>query len=696
MGFMTNMRDNTGVILWILVFAFGVIWVLQDSGGLDVVGQTGNNIGTVNGAAVTLDEYNQAIETQIQNYQQRTGESMPPQMMDQTRDRVFDSLVELRLREQELDRLGIGVSDEELVEMIQGEEPHPIILSYFGDGEGGVDRALLQNFISNPQARDQWLAIEEYIRGERKRQKLDNLIAHTVRISDADVRDEHIRQNRTADVRYVSLRYAALPDDSISYDEGDLRAFYNDNREDFARNRTYTMSYVTRSKAPTAEDTSAVFADLEGLREAFVAAEDDSLFLMRNGSRRPWTDAYFRPDELSEPIANVVFADDVEEGEVVGPLIADGQVHLIKVIDVQPPEDPAVRASHILFRAPEADTEARAEARDNASDVLSEIRGGADFAEMARMHSDDATASRGGDLGWFGPGRMVEPFEDAAFDARVDQVVGPVETQFGVHLIKVTERATVEAQIADFALDLQPSVATLNRVQETLEDLQYFSVEGGDFSEEATRRNMEVQSVSVEAEQEFIPGIGFSRALLTFLDTAEAGDVSPVIELDDQFLVARIEDVTEEGYQPFEDVRSQIEPRLRNELKADIQAERMETALTETGFDGLAGALNTTERSAEALSYNNMVVPGIGRDPKFVGTALGMSEGETSDVIRGGNAVFVLHVTGIQDPPPLEPADITRIREQLLNRRRSQVRSQWITELRETADITDNRNVFLQ
>lgn len=695
MGFMTKMRDNTGVILWILVFAFGVIWVLQDSGGLDVVGQTGNNIATVNGAAVTLDEYNQAIETRIQNYQQRTGDSMPPQMMDQTRDQVFESLVELRLREQELERLGIEVSDEELVDMIQGENPHPIILSYFGDGEGGVDRALLQNFISNPQAQSQWLAIEEYIRSERKRQKLDNLIAHTVRISDADVREEHIRQNRTASVRYVTLRYAALPDDSISYDEGDLRSFYNDHREEFARNRTYALSYVTESKAPTAEDTAAVIADLQGLREAFAAADDDSTFLARNGSRRPYTDAYFRPDELSEELADAVF-DGAGEGEVVGPIIADDQVHLVKIVDVRPPEEPAVRASHILFRAAEGNEEARAEALSNAREVLSEIRGGADFAEMAREHSSDATASRGGDLGWFGPGRMVEPFEDAAFDASVGEVVGPVETQFGVHLIKVTERASVEARIADFALDLQPSVATLNSVQESLEDLQYFATEEGNFAEEAGRRNMDVQTVSVEAEQDFIPGIGFSRALLTFLDGAESGDISPVIELDDRFLVARVDEVTPEGYRPFEEVRSQIEPRLRNELKADIQAERMQSALESAGFDGLAEALNTTERTAEGLSYSNMVVPGIGRDPKFVGTALGMSEGETSRVVRGENAAFVIHVTDIQDPPPLEPDDYTRIREQLQNRRRAQVRSEWIAEMRESADIVDNRTLFLQ
>ena len=131
MGVMTKMRESTGAILWILVFAFGVIWVLQDSGGLDTIGQVGNNIGSVNGDPITVDEYNQAVDQQVQSYQNQTGDSMPPQMLDQTRDRVFNQLVEARLREQEMERLGLGVSDDELVEMIQGDDPHPIIKAYY-------------------------------------------------------------------------------------------------------------------------------------------------------------------------------------------------------------------------------------------------------------------------------------------------------------------------------------------------------------------------------------------------------------------------------------------------------------------------------------------------------------------------------------------------------------------------------------
>jgi peptidyl-prolyl cis-trans isomerase D len=694
MGVMNNLRENTGVILWILVFAFGVIWVLQDSGGLDAVGNLSNNIGTVNGDVITVDEYNQAVDQQVQSYQNQTGESMPPQMLDQARDRVFNQLVDSKLREQEMERLGLDVSDAELIEMIEGADPHPIIKAYFSDGQGGVDRALLQNFISNPEATADWLQIEAYIRSERRGQKLENLIGASVRVTEADVNAEHYRQNASANVRYVALRYSALPDTDISYDESDLKRFYNEHKDEFERKKTFDLSYVTLSKAPTKEDTATVFSDLSSLAEAFGTADDDSLFLSRNGSERPFTDAYFRQDELDEAIATLVFSG-ATEGQVLGPIISGNQVHLIKVRDIRPPEETAVKASHILFRAAEGDDEARAAARTKANDVLARLRNGADFAAMAREFSDDGSASSGGELGWFGPGRMVAPFEEAAFAATVGRVVGPVSTQFGYHLIKVTERATEEAQIADFALSLRASVQTLNRAQSALDDLQYFAAEEGGFVEEATRKGLTIQTVSVEDEQAFIPGLGNSRSLVTFMETAKVGDVTPVIELNDVFVVAVVDQINKAGFRPFEEVKDQLEPRLRNEMKAKVQVQKLTDALG-SGFDGLAAATASAEQTAEGLSFSNMIVPGIGRDPKFVGTALGMAVGSTSSVIEGENSAYVIMVTEKNDPDPLAPEMYSALYEQLKNQRQNLVRSQWITSLRESADIEDHRRLFLQ
>ncbi|RMH68296.1 MAG: peptidylprolyl isomerase [Bacteroidetes bacterium] len=694
MGTMTKLRDNTGIILWILVIAFGGLWVLQDSGVFDTIGAVGQNIATVDGTPISYEEYSQALNQQLDQYQAQTGETAPPQWVDLQREQVFQALVDDRIMQHEMDRLGITVTDDEVYEMILGENPHPIIKAYFSDGQGGVNRALLQSFIDDPEQQASLIALEQYLRAERRRQKLQNLIGATVRVSEQEVLQEYLKRNKTVDTRYVALRYAAVPDDSISISERDLRRFYDAHREEFKRNRTYTIQYVSLPKVPSAADTAAVLDDLERLRDRFAAAEDDSLFLVRNGSERPYTSATFRADELEAPIADAVFAN-LEPGRIVGPILSGNQYHLIKIQSVEPADEPVVRARHILLRAPEGNEAARAEARARANELRQRILDGESFADLAREFSEDGSAQQGGDLGWFGRGRMVEPFEEATFSARVGEITRPVETRFGIHLIQVTDRTDRAVRLADFALTLRPSVGTLNDAEERLEDLAYFASESEDFQGEAEQAGLTPTVVQVEVDQQFIPGLGNSRRLMNFLADAEPGDISEVIELNDQFIVAHVSAIQPEGYRSFDEVRSEIEPRVRTEKKKEVQRERLaRAAAAHDDLDAIGNALNVPPRTANGLRMDNPVVPGLGREPAFVGTAFGLDQGERSGVITGENAAFILEVTNIQEPPPISEAQRQQIRTQLLTQRRNQVQQQWIAGLRERADIEDNRRAF--
>src|SRR5690606_2707666 len=112
MGVMTKMRESTGVILWILVLAFGGLWVLQDSGALDNIGfQQRQNIAVVNGEPILYQEYTQALEQEVRAYQQRTGEAAPQAVRDQYSDVIYDRPVEDRPRERATDRAGTPVTD---------------------------------------------------------------------------------------------------------------------------------------------------------------------------------------------------------------------------------------------------------------------------------------------------------------------------------------------------------------------------------------------------------------------------------------------------------------------------------------------------------------------------------------------------------------------------------------------------------
>ncbi|MBW3660955.1 MAG: peptidylprolyl isomerase [Gemmatimonadetes bacterium] len=126
------------------------------------------------------------------------------------------------------------------------------------------------------------------------------------------------------------------------------------------------------------------------------------------------------------------------------------------------------------------DEEDLEEARAEAERVLVELRSGKDFAAAARQYSDDDTADRGGDLGWFGRGRMVEPFEEAAFSAQVGELVGPVETPFGYHVLQVVDRRAEEARARHILVGYELEEEDVARAQAEAERIRGLVSRGAD------------------------------------------------------------------------------------------------------------------------------------------------------------------------------------------------------------------------
>ncbi len=695
MGVMNKMRENTATILWILVISFGLIWVLQDAGTFESLGnRAARTVAEVDGKDLEYKDYARRVEQYMQFYQNQTGESPSPQMMEIYRKQAFDDMVNSVLLEREIERLGIEVSDSEIYDMIFGPNPDPWILQNFGDGKGGIDYARLQSFVESPD----WPQVEEFLRNKRKQEKLEHLLTSTIRVSDQDVIEEYLKRNKKVDARYVALRYADVPDEEVSVTERELRRFYNEHRDEFKQPRTYTILYATLPKTPSRQDTLDVLQELEGLKEAFAKAENDSLFLAQYGSEKPFTNAYFRYNELDGALAEAIFSNP-EPGRIVGPVVVRNEAHLVKILDARPSEEIAVHARHILIGSPEDDAATKEANRKQALELKRRIEKGEDFATLAREYSKDpGSASLGGDLGWFGKGQMVKPFEDAAFSAPVGKVVGPVETRFGYHLIQVLDKSDKEVKIADFVRTIRPSISTINEIAGKMEDLQYFASEGGDFEQEAQRLGLQVEEATVQEGQQFIPGLGSSQRILDFLKRAKPGDISDVIELNDRFVVVFLKEVTPEGFRPFEEVKALLEPRVRLEKKKKIQTKRLQEAYEKVGFDSLAAYLGVPERIAREVNFNNTLIPGLGREPKFVGAVLGLKEGEETGVISGENAAFVARVIRVIEPDisKLTDAQKETLRQEILRRKRQQVLTQWLESLRKKADIKDYRFRFNQ
>src|SRR5699024_8221275 len=122
MGVMEKMRKSTSVILWVLIFSFGILWMLADTNMFDVMQQGARTLGSVNGEEVSLEEYNSRTSYFIEQYTQRTGNSVTPEIRSSLEQRAWDEIVTGKLLQQKMDELGIEVTDKEVVDMIRSEE----------------------------------------------------------------------------------------------------------------------------------------------------------------------------------------------------------------------------------------------------------------------------------------------------------------------------------------------------------------------------------------------------------------------------------------------------------------------------------------------------------------------------------------------------------------------------------------------
>lgn len=356
----------------------------------------------------------------------------------------------------------------------------------------------------------------------------------------------------------------------------------------------------------------------------------------------------------------------------------------------------AVVIDKTLTEADSAAVEARAAA------LLGEIAAGADFAEIARSESSDAvSAVEGGELGVFGAGTMVGPFDSAVFEAPVGEVVGPVRTSFGLHLIEVTERwgaDSVSARHVLIPFELPDSSAmALFELADSLEDL----ASSMSLAEAAAATGLATASATMRTNFTFISGIGQALEGSDWaFEEAEPGDVSPVFETDQVFYALELTERRPERYLPFEQARAAVSATLAFEMQLEAAVDEGEGLVARLAA-GEALESMAAEAGVELVETGpftrNENVEGFGRWNAATGAAFGLDPGETSGVVSTPTNVYIIEQLGFV------PADSAAWLTQLPEQRAAEIAfaeqtawSDWINALREAADVVDRRAAVMQ
>ncbi|UOQ75429.1 SurA N-terminal domain-containing protein [Hymenobacter sp. 5516J-16] len=707
MALINTIREKSGwavgaIIIGLLLFMLGGDFLYGRS---SIFGKNDLTVGEIAGEKVEYDQFNATLEQAKQAFIQQQQRQPDEQAMGYLRDQAWNQTIFRIAFQQEFDKLGLKVSDEELTDMVQGNNVHPSIRQAFTDpATGQFDRTKVIEYLRNldklpPQAQDAFRNFEANLGPERMAAKYNNLLKLSTYVTSAEAKRFDQGQNTRATVRYLMVPYFALSDSSVKVSDEQLQAYLDKNKGRYKVEDGRTIEYVSIPVTASAEDSATVRKTVDELATQFASAPVDSAFVKLN-SDQPTSPAFLSPADMPEKLRAQL---PLQVGKVYGPYAENGTYSLYKVSGQKAGAQAAARASHILIKPEGTTPEADAAAKAKATEVLNKIKAGADFAAMARQYGTDGTTATGGDLGWFQQGRMVPEFEKAVFGATSAGLLpAPVKTSFGYHIINITAPKTTQTyQVATVQKSIQPTDVTRDAAYQKAQALKGEATSLETFRT-AVAKDKSLQKVEAKGlgrGDQAVNNLQGARQLVRWAygvnpegEPTQVGDVSEVFEIGDQYVIAVLTGERTKGTADVASVKPEITALVRNELKAEQIMKKLNASKGTLEQIAQAYGNGAQVKTAEGVVLGQGLIPGLGNEPVAVGKAFGLKPGQKSAPFAGEQGVLIVEPVSVQPAPAA--TDVKAVRQQLTAQRTARTDGLTYEAIKQHANIKDNRTKF--
>lgn len=703
MSVINKIRERSGLAVGIIALSLILFIVGGDLlGGRSLLfGGNQQEVGKISGQSIDYQEYNAKVDELRAQFEQQSGRAPAEQDMAQLREQAWNQLLFEIAYQKEFDKLGLKVSPEELVDMVQGNNISPAVRQAFTNPQTGVfDKSAIINYLKGlknlpPQQQASWASFEKNLNSDRLRDKYEGLMRLSIFATTAEAQKEYQAQNAKADVKFLFVPYYTINDTTVKVTDSQLKDYLDKHKDEYPGVNSRSLQYVTFSVAPSKEDSATLYNQIKSLARGLGAATNDSVFAQQNSDVR--VPLYLTAGEMPEQLRASIPT--FSPGGIYGPFREGNTYFIYKYGGTKKDTSFTARASHILIRPTAQTDSAKAVARRRAEDILKQIQGGASFEALAQTNSADGSAQNGGDLGYFkNNGQMVKPFESAVFGATTAGVLPRVvETDFGYHIIKVTQPKTnVLYRIAAIGKTIAPSQTTRD---EALRKADQFASEVQ--TKEAFDAKVKEDKSLVVATADRIPENASTINALTdartivrwaFDDKTDLNAVSEPFEIGDQYVIAVLTNKTDKDEVKVDDYRSELTAKVRNELKGEQIMTKLGNAsgsLEAIAQKYGAGALVET---VEDVNLATGFLRSAGVDPVALGKAFGLKPGKRSKPFAGEGGVLIMETTRLTPAPAI--ADYSLYKTQLQQNNTSRV-SFYINEaIKEAAKVEDRRAKF--
>ncbi len=704
MSIITAIQKRTGLLLVVILGALAA-FVLTDLIGN--AGRMGSDqvIGEIDGTEIKYQDFNNQLQIMRDRMEAANQNKLNESQMPMVRTQTWNELVTQYALKPEWEKLGIMVTQEEVIDMVQGNNISPQIKQAFTDPETGIfDKDKVIAFIRNlqnqpPQAQQQFAVFEQQLPESRRSEKYENLLRKSVYVTTAEAKRRYEDETTKLDLKFLYVPYANIADSTVNVTPDQIQEYYNNHKEDYDDAASVAVEYIAIPIAPSKADSMEVKRYLSDIKNKFASAQNDTSFVAIN-SQIETNFAELSKSNLPEAIKKEM-GEEVTIGMVSEPTIVKGVYTMFKVVKEVGQVVDSVKANHILFGTQGKSPEEKLAIETKAKEVLAQAKNGGNFSALAKEYSEDKSNSeKGGELDWFGRNAMVKPFEDATFGATQTGILPElVETNYGYHIIDVKDlKRTNKYLVASVGRLLEPSQSTRETLYRQAGDLAS-SKNITEYEERTKQYNLlSLQANDVKQNARSLNNIydpSIRQAIRwAFEENTSIGDISnEVFEVDNQYIVMTLKSRTKKGIQPLSKVYEQVRRKVIEEAK---KKEILAKLKDKTGtLEEIATAFGEQARvlSQPNYTYITTTLNGVGFAPKAVGMAFGMKEGETSKPIVDETGIVIMKVEKYNNAG--EVADYAKYKEPLVQDRQQVFNTNGILRaIKQLTDTEENIDSF--
>lgn len=704
MAVLQKIREKSGLLIGVIGFCL-LAFVAGDllSGGLNL---TSRNVGEVNGTSITTMDYT----NKVQNLEQ-SGQGRGAQAYNQ----VWTSEVRSILFNEQLDNAGLRLGKDQLINVIKSHPSFSQNPQFLNDA-GQFDINKFNGFLAQMKAGgaqqwNAWLAYEQELETFAKEQMYLNMIKGAIVTTAAEAKMVYKNEATKVSFDYVTIPYNTVNDDQVKVTDDEITAYVKKHPKQFKTTPSRKVEYVFIENKPSKEDEAQAKQVIEDLLKPSVAfnqttGKNDTISgfartanvrdFVNTNSDVPFDSTYYAKEQLPTDHAEKLFNTPI--GDIYGPYVFNDYYAISKVLSKKNTAE-TVDASHILIayegamRADGTVSLTKEEAKAKANDLLKQLQGGANFANLAEANTNDnGSKTTGGKYENIQKGQMVPTFDDYIFNNPIGKL-GVVESDFGFHVLKVDKINEKEGvQLATIAKKIEASSQT--------EDLIYSQankflegVEGGqDFTKEATAQGLvSFPATKINAFDDQLAGVQGSHTEAIRWASNKNTKVGDVRRFDsaDGYLVVKLTNINDSDLMDAGDARSMVEPILINQKKAEtLRAKMTGATLEEVAKNANIGIINAID-----VTGANPLVNGF-QEPLVVGNALGNEPNEVSKLIDGSNGVYMVKTKNITKA--LDLPNYETYKGKVNTNNRQMVQNGVFSAMYQNAKIEDNRHKVLQ